>query len=88
MLPSSYDLFVAMMHELRLSDIPKNAKEIDLAVAKALNISQSDLEELHSGNRTKFAYRMAWERTHAKNKGLITPLPGRKWQVTDEGRRF
>lgn len=87
MLPSSHALFVAIIELLRISDGPKTSKEIDAAVAKDLNISKSDLEVLHSGSRTKFSYRMAWERTHAKNKGLIAPLPGRKWQITDEGKR-
>ena len=47
-----------------LADFPSGltTQEIDQAVAKHLNLTDAQLGIIRSGNRTEFAYRLAWER--------------------------
>lgn len=70
-----------------LNDHPNglSSKEIDKLVAIKLNLNETDLGLIRSGNRTEFAYRMAWERTHAKEKGQIRKLENRFWAITNSG---
>jgi len=66
-----------------LSEHPSglSSKDIDRLAAVKLNLTKEDLEVIRSGSRTEFAYRMAWERTHAKGKGLIEKGENRIWRI-------
>jgi len=56
--------------------------EIDEAVIASLQIPQVLLEDIHSGKRTVFQYRMAWARTKAKSLGLAISPAKAYWEST------
>lgn len=81
MIPNSLALRNALIEVLQANPLGLKSKEIDSLVAINLNISDDDLKLIRSGTRTEFAYRMAWERTHAKAKGKISKLPNGFWKI-------
>jgi len=64
-----------------------SSKDIDRLAAQKLGVSQQDLDLIRSGSRSEFAYRMAWERTHAKAKGLIAKTEKRNWKISELGKQ-
>ena len=80
-LPSTAELRDALLKVLAGSPVGLTTPEIDKAVAAELNLSSDQLAIIRSGNRTEFAYRLAWERTHAKAKGLIIRTSARTWKI-------
>ena len=86
MLPNSAALNSALLEVLKQHQNGLNSKDIDRLAAQKLGLSEDDLKVIRSGTRTEFAYRMAWERTHAKAKGYIKKNEFRLWQITDSGK--
>ena len=86
MLPNSAALTSALLEVLRENPNGLNSKVIDRLAAQKLGLSEDDLNIVRSGTRTEFAYRMAWERTHAKAKGFISKNEFRLWLITDSGK--
>lgn len=80
-LPSSQELRNALLVVLGTSTEAMSTGAIDAAVASMLNLTSEQKAIIRSGNRTEFAYRLAWERTHAKNKGLIERVGTRNWRI-------
>jgi restriction endonuclease Mrr len=80
-LPRYQELVEPMLSFLRLNNGPASNRTIDEAVAKALDIPQALLLEIHSGKRTEFQYRMAWARTKAKSDGKITSPKRETWKI-------
>ena len=77
---------LALIEVLKEHPSGLSSKEIDKLAAIKLKLTETDLSQIRTGNRTEFAYRMAWERTHAKAKGQICKLGNRFWAITDSGR--
>ena len=71
MIPNSVSLRKALLEVLEENPVGLKSREIDDLVAIRLKLTVEDLQQIRSGTRTEFAYRMAWERTHAKSKGNI-----------------
>lgn len=86
MLPNSAALTGALIEVLKENQNGLNSKDIDRLAAQKLGLSEDDLKVIRSGTRTEFAYRMAWERTHAKAKGYIEKNEFRLWLITDSGK--
>ena len=86
MLPNSAALTRALLDVLKEHPNGLHSKDIDRLAADKLGISETDLGVIRSGTRTEFAYRMAWERTHAKAKGYISKNDSRMWAITDSGK--
>lgn len=86
MLPNSVALTGALIEVLKEHQDGLNSKDIDRLAAQKLGLSEDDLKVIRSGTRTEFAYRMAWERTHAKAKGYIKKNEFRLWLITDSGK--
>ena len=86
MLPNSSVLNRAMLDVLRENPDGLSSRDIDTLTSQKLGLSQVDLSIIRSGSRTEFAYRMAWERTHAKAKGFITKHENRIWKITESGK--
>ena len=86
MLPNSAALSSALLEVLKEHQNGLNSKDIDRLAAQKLGLSEDDLKVIRSGTRTEFAYRMAWERTHAKAKGYIKKNEFRLWLITDSGK--
>ena len=86
MLPNSAALTRALLEVLREFPNGISSKEIDRLAAIKLGLTEIDLKVIRSGMRTEFAYRMAWERTHAKAKGYVSKNESRMWVITDSGK--
>ena len=80
-LPTTPELRDALLKVLEGFPDGISSSQIDAAVSEHLNLTQEQLSVIRSGNRTEFAYRLAWERTHAKNKGLIEKVGSRNWKL-------
>ena len=80
-LPSSKELGAALLKVLEGKPTGLTTKEIDQAVSAHLNLTLEQIAVIRSGNRTEFAYRLAWERTKAKDKGLIVRSSSRTWKL-------
>lgn len=85
-LPTAKDLLGALLQVLASSSGPIGVAEIELKVSKTLGLSDDQLAIMRSGNRSEFSYRLAWERTHAKNRGLATRTGSSSWEITELGR--
>ncbi|MDH4226263.1 MAG: restriction endonuclease [Deltaproteobacteria bacterium] len=62
--------------------------ELEEVVARNLNLSEKDVNDIHRGNITKLSYRMAWARTYLKNYGVLENSSRGVWALTSEGRRI
>lgn len=85
MIPNSSLLRIVLLEVLKENPKGLSSKEIDRLTALKLNISSDDLAIIRSGKRSEFAYRMAWERSHAKTKGTIIKLGGGHWRISGPG---
>lgn len=59
--------------------------EIEEEVIKILNLSDHDINDIHRGNTTKLAYRLAWARNYLKRYGLMASSARGVWYLTSEG---
>lgn len=82
-LPSSVELRDALLQVLTGATTSLSTKEIDQAVCVHLNLTTEQKAVIRSGNRTEIAYRLAWERTRAKSKGLIERTSARMWKLAE-----
>ncbi|EPG65739.1 restriction endonuclease [Leptospira wolffii] len=61
--------------------------ELEEEVAKLLNLSDADLNELmENQSRSRFNYRLAWARNYLKNYGLLENTARGVWALTQAGR--
>ena len=77
-------LFLAM-HELGGS---ASIDEQEEKVASIMELSESDLTDIHRDNKTKFSYRLAWARTYLKRYGVLTNSSRGVWSLTAEGQKL
>ena len=82
-LPPASELRDALLQVLKEFPEGTSSSVVDKAVAESLKLTSEQLSVIRSGNRTEFAYRLAWERTHAKNKGLIEKIGSRYWKLVN-----
>ena len=87
-LPMSKDLLLAPLQVLESNSGPVAVVDIEQMVSTLLKLSDAQLAIMRSGNRSEFSYRLAWERTHAKNKGLASRAGHSSWEITELGREF
>jgi restriction endonuclease Mrr len=81
-LPPTSELRDALLQVLAHFPNGVSSSVIDKAVAEKLNLTPAQLSVIRTGTRSEFAYRLAWERTRAKNKGLIVKIGSRNWKLT------
>jgi restriction system protein len=60
-------------------------REIEAAVADWMQLSEEITSVMHNNRETKFAYRLAWARTHLKFIGAVTNSERGVWSITDLG---
>ncbi len=65
-----------------------SVSEMEEEVAKTLNLSDRQVNEIHRGNRTEFGYRLAWSRYYLKKFGLFENSIRGIWALTPEGKRM
>ncbi len=87
-LPTSTRLKPHLLEALQeLGGTADNARIADF-IARRLSLSDALLQLPHDpskGQRTEFAYRLAWARTRLKSEGLIERAGSRLWRLTDVG---
>ncbi|MFC1899624.1 restriction endonuclease [Chloroflexota bacterium] len=79
------DLFnptITAIHNLGSS---ARVSEIEEEVTNLLKLSDEQINEIHSGNRTRFSYRLAWARTYLKNYGILENSDRGVWRLTPQG---
>jgi len=79
--PDSATLETSVLNAIKEFGGSAKANEIDMFVIKALQLTQEQISQIHSGNRTEIQYRLAWVRTKAKNRGLIERGAKNTWQL-------
>jgi len=86
--PSSYELTKAILEVLVKFEGSATVEQLDKEVIDLLNLSSELKSKMRSGNRSEIQYRLAWVRTKAKQKGLITRESPKLWKITPEGRKL
>ena len=76
------DLALIVVMALNQSGGEASNEAIREFVIQYLELTSNEVEELHSGKRTKLEYKLAWARTIAKQKGLISPAGKSRWKLT------
>jgi restriction system protein len=84
-IPKYDDLFNPLLRALRNLGGSASIPEQEDEVASVLQLSESDLAEIHKGNRTKFSYRLAWARNYLKRFGLLNNSSRGVWALTASG---
>lgn len=87
-LPMAKDLLLALLEVLALDSGPMAVSDIEHRVSTSLGLTKPQMAIMRLGNRSEFSYRLAWERTHAKNKGLVTRVGHSSWEITDLGKEY
>ena len=86
--PSSSELTKAILEVLVKFEGSATVEQLDKEVIDLLNLSSELKSKMRSGNRSEIQYRLAWVRTKAKQKGLITRESPKFWRITLEGRKL
>lgn len=83
-----YDaLFNPLLEALRNLGGSAAIQEQEVEVASLLKLSEKDLAEVQSGNRTKFSYRLAWARNYLKRYGALENSSRGVWALTAQGQK-
>ena len=86
--PKFNDLFNPLLAALHNLGSSASIPELEQSIAQILKLTESDLEQPHDGNRTKFSYNLAWARTYLKRFGLIENSARGVWALTSEGQKI
>lgn len=76
-----------MLKALRELGGSASIQELEDAVGKLLQLSDTDLETIHRGNQTKISYNLAWARTYLKKFGLLENSVRGVWALTEKGNQ-
>ena len=79
--PSSAELVEAVILALKALGGAGENQQILKQVIGNLKLTESQINQIHSGSRTELEYRLAWARTNAKKKGLITSNGRNSWSL-------
>ncbi len=82
--PSSSVLENAVIDALKSMGGSGTSKEIDELVLNNLQLEETVLQVMRSGGRSEIRYRLAWVRTKAKKKGLISKTSTHDWSLGKE----
>jgi len=82
--PDSNTLEASVLKAIQSLGGSARTDQIDKFVSEDLELSEEQISQIRSGNRTEIKYRLAWIRTNAKNKGLITKVSGSTWRLTSQ----
>ncbi|MFK4474917.1 restriction system protein [Paenibacillus sp. RC73] len=83
--PKYDELFNPALQALHSLGGSSSIAEMEEEVIKILNLSETDVADLHKGNTTKLSYRLAWARTYLKRFGLLENSSRGIWSLTQRG---
>lgn len=81
------DLFNPVLQALHKLSGSGTNNEIEEQVTLLLNLSDLEVEDIHRGNTTKLAYRLAWARNYLKRLGLLENSGRAIWALTAQGQK-
>lgn len=81
------DLFNPVLHALHKLGGSGTNSEIEEQVILLLNLSDLEVEDIHRGNTTKLAYRLAWARNYLKRLGHLENSGRAIWTLTAQGQK-
>jgi restriction system protein len=81
------DLFNPVLQALHKLGGSGTNNEIEEQVIFLLNLSDLEVEDVHRGNTTKLAYRLAWARNYLKRLGLVENSGRAIWALTPQGQK-
>lgn len=84
-IPKYDDLFNPLLQALHELGGSASVSEQEIKVAEILKLTEDEINEIHRGNRTKLAYRLAWARNYLKRFGLIENSARGVWSLTQKG---
>ena len=84
-MPTSDELEKALLIILFKSKVPMKTSEMVTAVGNYLFLAPELFEVRRADNRRELNYRMAWARTHAKEKGHIENVGVGLWRISTKG---
>jgi len=84
-MPTSDELEKTLLIILSKSKTPMKTSEMVTAVGNYLFLSPELYEVRRADKRRELKYRMAWARTHAKEKGLIENVGMGLWRISTRG---
>ncbi len=82
--PDSSTLETSVLKAIQSLGGSARTDQIDKFVSEDLKLSEEQLSQIRSGNRTEIQYRLAWVRTKAKSRGLIEKTANRTWKLTGQ----
>lgn len=85
--PKYDDLFNPLLQAMHKLGGSASVSEQEDEVAAILKLSDSDVAEIHRGNRTKVSYRLAWARNWLKHYGVLDNSARGVWALTPVGQR-
>src|ERR1700730_5748568 len=85
----TYDgLFNPLLDAMRELGGSASVAEQEDKVAAILKLSETEISEMHRGNRTKLSYRLAWARNYLKRAGLLENSARGVWALTAAGKNI
>lgn len=84
-IPKYDGLFNPLLNAMRQLGGSASVSEQEDKVAELLKLSDSEVAEIHRGNRTRLSYRLAWARTYLKRAGLLENSARGVWALTALG---
>ncbi|MFN0214370.1 MAG: restriction endonuclease [Saprospiraceae bacterium] len=85
------DLFNPTIQALNDLGGSGSISEIEEQVAKLLNLTEDEVNEMHKmnkGNITKFSYRLGWTRNYLKGFGVLENSARGVWALTEKGLKI
>lgn len=79
------DLFEPTLKALHVLGGSASVQEIEETVADLLNLSEAKISDIHSGNITKFSFRLAQARNYLRRAGFIDSSTRDIWSLTKAG---
>jgi restriction system protein len=86
-IPKYDDLFNPLLQAVRNLGGSASIAEQEDEVATILKLTDTEISEIHRGNRTKLSYRLAWARNYLKRYGALDNSSRGVWALTSEGQK-
>lgn len=80
-IPQNAELALIVVTALKQFGGKASNEDIREFVIQYLDLTSNEVDEIHSGRRTKLEYKLGWARTIAKQKGLISSEGKGNWTV-------
>jgi restriction system protein len=82
------DLFNPLLTVLHNLGGSSSVEEMEDHIATLLDLTEGQINEIHSGSRTKLSYRLAWARHYLKRFGLLENSSRGIWALTEKGLKI